>query len=433
MTADTPQPISIIVLGGGQRGVIYSKYCTQGGRATIAAVADPRDGRRKLFARQFHVPQDKLFSDWREVAKLPKFADAVVVSVLDQLHAEVVHVFAKLGYHILCEKPMATEIADCVAMVRDITPSTIFGVGHVLRYSPYNVAVKKVIDSGILGEIVNIQHQEPVGNVHFSHSFVRGNWNTEETTTFALMSKCCHDLDILSFYLSGAKPVRVSSFGNLFNFKPSKKPTKAGDATRCLECPAEPECVWSAKRIYYDPVEKQGKKGWASVFVDDVTPENVKAALKDGPYGRCVFEAGNDVVDHQVVNIEYEGGTTANMTMSAFTESECNRQTYIQGTLGELVGDMRTFTVFDFRTRQRTSHSPKQTEEGGHGGGDAGLSMAFVDAVVQRKQECLGITPDDVLNSHLIVFAAEKARHTNTVVDFDTFKTQALDGTATYK
>ncbi|TXT07942.1 uncharacterized protein COLE_04866 [Cutaneotrichosporon oleaginosum] len=415
MTTDTPQPVSLIVLGGGQRGVIYAHYCTQNG-ARIAAVADPREGRRKLFARRYHVPQDKLFADWREVAERPKFADAVVVAVLDQLHAEVVHVFAALGYHILVEKPMATAIADCVSMVRDITPTTIFGVGHVLRYSPYNVAVKKVIDSGILGEIVNIQHQEPVGNVHFSHSFVRGNWRNEDTTTFALMAKCCHDLDILSFYLSGAKPVRVSSFGSLFNFKPSKKPREAGDATRCLECPAEPECVWSAKRIYVDALEK-GERAWADVFVDEVTPENVMAALKDGPYGQCVFEAGNDVVDHQVVNIEYEGGVTANMT----------------GTLGELVGNMRSFTVYDFRTRQRTTHTPEETDEGGHGGGDAGLSKAFVDAVVQRKQECLGITPDDVLNSHLIVFAAEKARHTNTVVDFDTFKAQALEGTATYK
>lgn len=191
--------------------------------------------------------------------------------------------------------------------------------------------------------------------------------------------------------------------------------------------------MWSAKRIYLDPVVNEGKKGWAQVFVDDVTPENVTEALKEGPYGVCVYEADSDVVDHQVVNIEYEGGVTANMTMSAFTEAECARQTYIQGTLGELVGDMSTFTVFDFRTRERTSHTPKETGEGAHGGGDAVLSKAFIDAVVENEQSCLGITPDDVLNSHLTVFAAEKARNTNTVVDFDVFKQQALAGTATYK
>jgi predicted dehydrogenase len=75
----------------------------------------------------------------------------------------------------------------------------------------------------------------------------------------------------------------------------------------------------------------------------DVTYDNVKHALETGPYGVCAYESGNDVVDHQVVNIEYDGGVTASMTMSAFTESECNRRTVIQGTKGELAGDMQTF------------------------------------------------------------------------------------------
>lgn len=138
--------------------------------------------------------EDKLFKDWKEVASLPKFADAVVISVLDQLHAPVVRAFSKLGYHILVEKPMATEVSDCVDMVKDVNAAPgdiIFGVGHVLRYSPYNAAVKAVLDSGAIGDIVNIQHMEPVGNEHFAHSFVRGNWGKEEETTFSLMSKCC--------------------------------------------------------------------------------------------------------------------------------------------------------------------------------------------------------------------------------------------------
>lgn len=134
-----------------------------------------------------------LFADWTEIASRPRFADAVVICTLDQMHAELVSVFSKLGYHILCEKPMATSISDCVNMVKEVQAAgdLIFGIGHVLRYSPFNKAVKAVIDSGALGEIVNIQHMEPVGNVHFSHSFVRGNWSKEEETTFSLMSKCC--------------------------------------------------------------------------------------------------------------------------------------------------------------------------------------------------------------------------------------------------
>jgi hypothetical protein len=124
----------------------------------------------------------------------------------------------------------------------------------VLRYSPYNVAVKQVIDSGALGEIINIQHIEPVGNQHFAHSYVRGNWHKEADASFSLMAKCCHDIDILSFYLSGLEPVKVHSFGSIGHFKPSKQPEEAQGAKRCLDCPIEKSCVWSAKKIYVEPL-----------------------------------------------------------------------------------------------------------------------------------------------------------------------------------
>jgi hypothetical protein len=144
------------------------------------------------------------------------------------------------------------------------------------------------------------------------------------------------DIDVLSFYLSGLKPLKVHSFGSISHFKASKKPREAGDAKRCLECPSEQQCVWSAKKIYLDSLhggEERGKVSgsksrssrvvlsgqWARHVVDaDVLDiENVGEALKTSPYGRCVYECGNDVVDHQVVTIEYEGGVTASMTMSA--------------------------------------------------------------------------------------------------------------------
>ena len=124
----------------------------------------------------------------------------------------------------------------------------------MLRYSPYNQAVKAIIDSGALGEIINIQHIEPVGNQHFAHSFVRGNWGKEANTTFSLMSKSCHDIDILSDYLSGLTPKKVHSCGSIGHFTSSKKPKEAGGATRCLDCAYESKCVWSAKKIYMDPL-----------------------------------------------------------------------------------------------------------------------------------------------------------------------------------
>ncbi|KAK8866108.1 hypothetical protein IAR55_001259 [Kwoniella newhampshirensis] len=438
-TPSEKKSVTIAVVGAGQRGQVYASYALEHPElAKVVAVAEPRPHRRRVMSRAHKIPETNQFSDWQDLLSRGRIADAILICVLDDLHAELVSAFAKQGYHILCEKPMATKVEDCVKMVREVQAEEaggVFGIGHVLRYSPYNQAVKAVIDSGDLGEVVNIQHIEPVGNQHFAHSFVRGNWQKESETSFGLMTKCCHDIDILSYYLSGLKPLKVHSFGSLHHFKPSRKPAQAGKAKRCLDCAYESECVWSAKKIYVDPlIPGNGPDGdgldshkWAKHVLDaDVLDiENVTDALKTSPYGVCVYEAGNDIVDHQVVNIEYEGGVTASMTMSAFTEAVCDRGTRIQGTKGELIGDMESFTVFDFLTRTKTSHKP-QSLPGHHGGGDTGLASTFVEAVAKNDQAILGVTPEEVLNSHLLVFAAEQARKEGRVVDFVDFKQTAV-------
>ncbi|CAK7205265.1 hypothetical protein SEUCBS139899_008032 [Sporothrix eucalyptigena] len=429
----TTKPVTIAIIGAGHRGRTYASYaldCPE--LAKVVAVAEPSRHRRAAMASKHNVALTMQFSNWKDMIAHGKVADCVVIAVQDQLHAAAVADCAGEGYHILCEKPMATTIAECVAMVhqiQNVPVPRVFGIGHVLRYSPYNRAIKAVIDSGALGEIINVQHIEPVGNEHFAHSYVRGSWHKESKSSFALMAKCCHDIDILSFYLSGLRPTKVQSFGSIGHFKKSRKPVAAGSAVNCLDCTYEPNCIWSAKKIYLDRLHDGGIP-WAILFVDaDVLDiENVTDALQTTSYGRCVYECDNDVVDHQVVNIEYEGGVTASMTMSAFTESICDRGTRIQGTKGELIGDMVTFDVFDFLTRKKTHHEPV-SEGGYHGGGDTGLARAFVASVANEDQSLLGVTPDEVLTSHLLVFAAERSRLEGRVVDFAEFRASCEDGT----
>lgn len=86
--------------------------------------------------------------------------------------------------------------------------------------------------------------------------------------------------------------------------------------------------------------------------------------------------------------------------------------------------------MFDFLTRTSTHHAPI-SEGGGHGGGDTSLARSFIKAVTDNNQSVLGVTPEDVLNSHLLVFAAEKARQTHSVVDFDGFKGKCFEGSIT--
>jgi predicted dehydrogenase len=442
---ETPaNPITLAIIGCGQRGNAYAQYSiVEPSKCKVVAIAEPRIQSRALFANRYGVDGSLVFETWEQLHKASaksiqttgkRPADAVIVAVQDSMHVEVVEAFAAQGYDILCEKPMATSIEHCLQIEAAVKRAgIIFGLGHVLRYSPYSRAVTEVVRSGKLGQLVNVQHIEPVGHWHFAHSYVRGNWSKERESSFSLMTKSCHDIDIVCHWFSPDTPVRVSSFGGLQHFRKSGKPLEAGDATRCLDCAYERQCPYSAKKIYLDRVAL-GHTGWPVRPLVDGIPdiENVTDVLVHGPYGRCVYESDNDVCDNQVVNLQYASGATFSFTMVAYTTLICERQTRLHFTHGEIVGDMNQFTVTDFRSGLTTVHQPSpEASTSGHGGGDLGLVGTFVEAVRTRRQDLLGTDITEVLKSHLTVFAAEHSRKAGTVVDcveFENAARRAWDG-----
>ncbi|KAK0468448.1 uncharacterized protein EV420DRAFT_1626274 [Desarmillaria tabescens] len=386
-------PVTLAVIGCGQRGKAYAKYALQyPDRCKVVAIAEPRSETQKHFADLHSVDNTLVFRTWRDLHAASaetlstigkRLADAVIIAVQDHMHVEVTEAFTQQGYHILCEKPMATNIEDCIRMETAIKKAgIIFGMGHVMRYSPYSQEISEIVQAGRLGRLINLVQIEPVGYYHFAHSYVRGNWAKEANSSFSLMTKSCHDIDIICHWLSPSTPIR--------HFRKSSKPAEAGATTRCVDCSIEKTCPYSAKRIYLDPVSK-GNKGWPAETIVDGIPdiENIAEALKSGPYGKCVYESDNDVCDNQVVNLEFDNGSTASFTMVAFTSLICDRQLRMHFTHGEIVGDMNKFTVTDFRTRTTTTHVPKD-EGGGHGGGDLGLIRSFIKAVRAGDQKVLG-------------------------------------------
>lgn len=169
-------------------------------------------------------------------------------------------------------------------------------------------------------------------------------------------------------------------------------------------------------------------------------------------YGRCVYAAGNDVVDNQVVTMSWEddflpsqsstgelitegrGAKTATLTMIAFSEKICERFTRIYGTRGELQADSNTIKIYDFETEETKVWRPEVDLFSGHGGGDAGLATAFVNAIdkvknrgwtVEKAQkEVIKVTPEEILRSHAAVFLAEDARTGKKVIEWgDWWKT----------
>ncbi|PWA30879.1 hypothetical protein CCH79_00010600, partial [Gambusia affinis] len=394
-------PVHVIVVGAGCRGQNYAQFASiHPKRMKVVAVADPRKFARTKMQQQHKIEDKNVFED--------------------RIHKDPAVAFAKKGYHILLEKPMATTAEDCRAIVEACTQADVMlSVGHVLRYDPLIHKIKDLIDAGVVGDVIHIQHFEPVGFYHFAHSFVRGNWRNEAESSFALLAKSCHDIDLIHHWAGARRCVKVTSFGSVSHFRKENKPTGAGD--RCIDCPVEGNCPYSACKIYVDRV-KQGHTGWpVSVICPNSLPdvESVTEALRSGPYGRCVYECDNDVCSNQVVNMEFEGGLTAAFSMVAFTEKICQRKTTIYGSKGEMSYDGDEICVFEFLTQRSTKHTAssealKHYGMSGHGGADYHLMNAFISA--NNDPSMIRSGPEETLISHLLVFEAERSRVEGRVV-----------------
>lgn len=409
--------VRLAVVGAGARGAAYAELAGRWpDKVQIVAVAEPRDSVRKAFADRHGLTPELVFDSWQGLAARGRIADAVLIATLDADHLPPTTAFAELGYDILLEKPIAPTEADSIAIADTAAHSGVtVAVCHVMRYTPYTAALRRLLPR--LGDIASVEHLEPVGWYHFAHSFVRGNWRREDEATFALLAKSCHDIDWLGFII-GRRVERVSSFGGLAHFRPDNAPV--GATERCVTCPVEPGCPYSASRMYRQGLRDGGTKEYFTrVITQDVLSEEaVTAALHDGPYGQCVYACDNDAVDHQVVNLAYEGGVTASFTMTAFTPLE-NRHTKIFGSRGQLTGDGRYLSVYDFLTEETTTVDTSldgSSAAEGHAGGDAGLIQAFVTALHEGRPELILSSVAESVAGHRVVFAAERSRRTGAVI-----------------
>lgn len=410
-------PVTLAIVGAGNRGWAYARFALANPElARVVAVAEPRAEFRDRVIARHEIEPDNIMTDWRELADRPRLADAVIVATQDADHVDPAITFARAGYAVLLEKPIAPTAEECKRVVEEVTRAgVVFAVCHVMRYTPYTRLLKSIVDAGTVGQIISVDHLEPVGFWHQAHSFVRGNWRREDLGSPMLLAKSCHDLDWLR-HIVGSPYAEVSSFGSLRHFRPENAP--AGSGTRCLECAVEPDCAYSAPRLYLGMIGR-GDTGWPVNVLDaEPTEQSIVTALKEGPYGRCVYHCDNDVVDNQVVSARFEDGTTATFTMTGFAVGR-PRETRIFGTRGELYGDGEKVVVNDFLTGAVTEHVAGDSDgmiTSGHGGGDDGVIAAFVEAVSTGDRSAVLSGPAESLETHLAVFAAEKARLTKTVV-----------------
>ncbi|MDD4489277.1 MAG: Gfo/Idh/MocA family oxidoreductase [Paludibacter sp.] len=409
LEAKVTKPVTVIIIGAGGRGNAYATYAKKYPNAMkIVGVSDINEKRREMMADAFNVKKENRFGDFSEVFKKPQLADAVVISTPDDVHYAPCMLALEKGYQVLLEKPIAPTEKECTDILAAAKKhNRIVAVCHVLRYAPYFVALKQAVDSGVIGDVISVQHLEPILFDHMAHSYVRGNWHNSKKTTPIILAKSCHDLDIIR-WIVGKPCTQISADGSLTYFKASRMP--AGATAYCIDgCPHESTCPFSAVDIYVR------RKRMLKVFdLPEVKDELIKEKLRTTNYGRCVFQCDNDQPDHYVANMVFDGDITASFSMEALT-SYSGRRTRIMGTKGDIVGDMTEFVITDFRSHKKTVWN-KQVEEleaykdAGHGGGDLGLVRDFIQAVGNNNPSVLSSTIDASVESHVMGFRAEESR-----------------------
>lgn len=410
--SDIKDPVTAITIGAGSRGNVYGNYAAKfPNELNIIGVAEPIEIRNDRYAKKHNISKKNRFDTWERIFEQPKFADAVIITTPDDLHYGPCMKALEMGYDILLEKPIAPTEKEC----RDILKlqqknGNIVAVCHVLRYAPYFINLKELMDSGVLGDIISIQHFEPIEHIHMSHSYVRGNWHNSKKTTPIILAKSCHDLDILRWMI-GKKCETISAFGGLKWFRSENAPEAS--TSRCADgCKVESTCPYSALKIYH----RDRQRTYVFDFPEDKSTHGdfILEQLAKTNYGRCVYKMENDQPDHYVTSMEFEDSVTVSFSMEAFT-SYHGRRTRVMGSLGDIVGDMNEFTHTDFLTGKKTKwdisvEDVKDYENSGHGGGDWALVSDWIRAVKNNDSTALSSTLDASIESHIMGFLAEKSR-----------------------
>jgi predicted dehydrogenase len=428
-------PLRAIIVGAGHRAIGYARYAkAHPEHLKIVAVADSRELRRKQMAAEYDLPPERCYESAKVVAAEAKFADVVINGTMDHQHVPTSLPLIERGYDMLLEKPFATSEAEMWQLARAAESSGArVMICHVLRYAPFYAAIRKRVSDGEIGRVVNIQTIEHVSYHHMAIGFINGKWRSKKLChSSMLMSKCCHDLDIIAWMKSGIRPVSVAGFGSNMQFRPENAPSGAG--THCLvDCPVESDCTYSARKLYLNHPDRWSFYVWEPLEdIDEPTIEDKTRSLEtDNLYGRCVYKSDMDVVDHQSVVIRFEDGSTATHNMVGGT-ARPSRSIHLIGSEGEIQGVMEDskFTIRHADTRPGHEYSEELADLtvggdmhgafGGHGGGDAALMDDFI-RFIRREPASLSTTSiDDSIHGHLIGFSADKAMEEHRVVDMGT-------------
>lgn len=350
----------------------------RGGEMEIRAIFDPDKAKVDSWRPELDLQNATVCADYDELLKR-KDIDWVAISSWNSLHAKQAIAALEAGKHVFCEKPLATSLEDAKLLREAARKSDrLFMVGFTLRYSSFYRKLKEAIDSGVIGKIVSVEFNETLNFNHGGH--IMSCWRRlEKFTGSHILEKCCHDIDIAN-WLIGSRAARVASFGGRDFFVPENS--------------SLPDTL---------PRDSQGERAYCQW----------PTARGGNP-----FLTDKDIVDNQVVIMEYANGVRATFHTN-LNAGIPERRFYILGSKGALRGDMNDYRIelglIGFGMKKEELFSESASSEG-HGGADTTLCCHWADLLSGKASRPLS-TVRDGLESALTCFAIEEARKTGTIVD----------------
>ena len=389
----------IAIVGYGQRGRIYANYALRHpDEFKVVAVADINPAGIELAKTKHDCPT---FDGFDSFLKAGVDADVVAIATQDRDHFAHAIACMKKGYDLLLEKPAGVTLEEC-NVINDTAKKLgrKIVVCYVLRYTSFYRKIKEMIDSGELGDIVNVNTSENVGYYHQAHSFVRGPWRNSAESCPMIVAKCCHDTDVMN-WLVGKKCNEVFSYGGLDVFRKERAPK--GSSAYCSDCKVD--CVYRASDVYKKYV-------WMRAYYSNNHLDE-EAAAKDlvhSRYDRCVYRCDNDVVDHQICLFSFDSGVTASHSMTAFS-NRIYRDIKISGTRAELFGIMEnnSFEVRTFGGETKVYDLSSENVKGTHGGGDEGLMHNLYLGLNGSPESTISYFEESI-DSYRMAFGAEISR-----------------------
>ncbi len=309
-----------VLAGTGSRGVgLFGQEFVSGdfgGYSELVGLFDISIGRMEAANRQLGL-QLPVYTDFG--AMLKELApDGVIIATNDASHAAYIVQTLAAGKRVICEKPLAVsldQIRSILQAARRAAPEgAISLVAHNLRYDRAITQMKKIVDDGAIGRVLNISFCENIDRRHGADYFRR--WHRFRTNSGGLLiQKACHHFDVLN-WLVGARPRRVIGRGGL-SFYGWCGPFRG---ERCRGCVYAGQCdfyadLWSGNdyRLYSEGEQDSGY-------------------IRDG----CVYDERIDIEDHADVLYDYENGVEVNYRFNAYASYE-NMQMEIEGTGGRLI------------------------------------------------------------------------------------------------